>query len=186
MSSAVAASGSNIYDDTRRQIIAALTTLLKAGVARRNRSLRRRCERWLTRARTFAMHAPGQVEHSRGACAAATRSGRATLAQLSTSPTAPMVEGSYQSLRTIVRCAGQCSGMSLELSADFDEAERGGPASGPSPRTSNVESLDSDQTVCLADDVTRDDLAERDLGRIRQNLLELLVPHPGGCDATRS
>jgi hypothetical protein len=53
--------------------------------------------------------------------------------------------------------------MSLELK------ERG-PATGPSPRASNVGSLRGDQTVCLPDDVEHDDLAERDLRRIRKAL----------------
>ena len=63
--------------------------------------------------------------------------------------------------------------------------KREGPQAGPLlvPRT--VESLRGDQTMCLPDDVARDDLAERDLRRIRKGSLQLLVPHPVGCDATR-
>ena len=63
--------------------------------------------------------------------------------------------------------------------------KREGPQAGPLlvPRT--VESLRGDQTVCLPDDVARDDFAERDLRRIRKGGLQLLVPHPVGCDATR-
>ncbi len=58
-------------------------------------------ERWLTRARAFAMHAAGQVEQSRSDTdAAATRSGRATSARPSTSPTAPTAEESRRSRRT--------------------------------------------------------------------------------------
>jgi hypothetical protein len=42
--------------------------------------------------------------------------------------------------------------------------------------------------VCrlLPDDLARDDLAERDLRRIRKGSLQLIVSHPVGCDATTS
>jgi hypothetical protein len=60
-------------------------------------------ETWLARARAFAMHAARQVEQSR---AAATRSGRATSARPSTSPTASTVKGGYPSHRGRSRTRG--------------------------------------------------------------------------------